>query len=311
MAKTRRILSIIVAIGALAGAAPAEDAQTQEEVQAAGKEKVLLRWQVPAGEAIALRTWMTTLDPSDDTIMAIDADQLAEGADLPREVREELNAFKVPESSSLTSILTALPSGNLSVKMVPGKLSPTDLPGGEEDEGIAEMAKEMKGTVQLRGEITDSGEIASFYLASQQKNLLALFFELPRDPVSVGDSWSLGVSLLAMGGGFICDRAARTNRVELVSLREDEGGELLACMDYCIAESVRGRTPDPFSSKTEEWSMAMAFVGRGEFLVRKGTWRRFAGRVHTSSTAEGFRDMQMHFAMEPLDEVPQELLNLE
>lgn len=176
---------------------------------------------------------------------------------------------------------------------------------------MKEMMKKMEGTVQLRAEIDDAGAITSFYLEQRQKNFVAMFFELPKKSVKPGDTWSLDINFVAMGAGFICEKAARTNQVKLVSLTDTPDGDTLASMDYCIAESVKGKLKVPMGEGSRPVAMDMAFVGRGEFLVNKGTWRRLAGQMRIDSTGVMTTSQNQNVMMEPMEEVPKELLELE
>ncbi len=284
--------------------------------EAGARGPVLLRWKVPPEEVLAFRTSMSPVDPSKENVIRFDLESLAQGEDLPAEAKGAIDELRLPTVSSMTSLLRKLPSGNLSVKMTVGKVTTPTEAGSEQDEWMAEMMKKMEGTVQLRGEITDSGEVASFYMESKQKNLLAVFFELPKEPVKVGDTWSLDVNFVAMGHGFICDEASRTNRVKLTRLTKTEDGDVVASLHYLIAESVKGRITDPFAEEGQApsgmpTSMSMSFVGRGEFLVNKGTWKQLVGRMTMKGTGMMSADVQQHVAMEPMASAPKELLSLE
>jgi hypothetical protein len=294
--------SILLIILALAVPAIAQEANIDESV--------LLRWKVPYGKVIAFKTSMDPVDPQKENILEFNFEQLVESKELPPGIRDKL-IIKMPKEYSMTSILKPLPNGNISAKIIMGKASMPEASDSEMEKAMIEMIKKMEGTVQLRGEITDSGKISSFYLEPKQKNLLALFFELPQTPVKVGDIWSLDVNLLSMGAGFICKKANRVNHVRLVSLSDAKDGDIIASMDYVIAESVKGKFMVPFSDQAEPTSLSMTFVGRGDFLVKKGVWKKFTGRMQIEQTGMMSSDVQQHFAMELMDKVPGKFLKLE
>jgi len=300
MLRKVQAFSIVLAVLILAVPAIAE----QKEIL----EPVLLRWKIPKGKTIAFKTSMDPVDPNKENIIKFNFKQLAKGKRLSSDIRDKL-AVKIPTIYSMATTLKALRNKNLSVKVVIGKAPEAELCESEMEKAMAEMMKKLEGTIQLRGEITDSGKLSSFYLEQKQKNLLALFFELPQTPVKVGDSWSLDLNLLAMGSGFICEEADRVNRVQLVSLSEDKDGDIIASMDYTIAESVKGKFMVPLAD--ESTLMSMSFIGRGDFLVKKGIWKKFTGRMQIEQTGMMSSDVQQYFVMEPMDQPPKELLKLE
>jgi len=301
-----------LALFALAVPAEArEGAPRESQKQAAKDQTVLLRWKVPEGKAIAFKSFMGPVDPKKDGVLKFNIGKLAEGLGLPAEAREKTFALRLPKSASMVSILRGLPNRRLSVKMIVTQVAVPPPSGSKMEDLMADMMRRMQGTVQLRGEITDAGEVSSFYLQSRQKNLLAMLFQLPKERVKVGDSWQLDVNLLEMGHGFICEKASRTNRATLVSLSDTEDGDTLAAIDYCIAESVEGKFMMPMSDKTQPCSMATSFVGRGEFLAKRGTWKRLAARMRTKATGMMSSDADQHMGLEPLAKVPAKLLKLE
>ena len=305
--------TVWLALVFLAVATGADDAKNEQPAaKASDGEAVLLRWKVPDGKALGLKTAMFPVDPASTTLLRFDFKKLAEGHGLPPIPDDAIaTAFRMPQSYSMTTLLKPLPGGNLSAKIIVGDVQMPGGGGSEVEQTTAELMKQMEGTVQLRGEITDSGQVASFWLEQKQKNLLAVFLELPTAPVKVGQSWSLSVNFLEMGSGFICDKSGRANSVKLVSLSKTAGGDTVATMEYCLAESIEGKFRLPTGGADQPCTMAMSFVGRGEFLVGKGTWQRFVGRMHIKATGVMTSDAQQHFAMEPMAEVPAKLLEME
>ena len=66
-------------------------------------------------------------------------------------------------------------------------------------------------------------ESASFWVKSSQKNLIAIFFQLPAKPVKIGDKWSLDINLIANDQNFECDSAYKINEVTLTDIKKVNG----------------------------------------------------------------------------------------
>jgi len=268
---------------------------------------VLLRWRVPPEAPLVFRTAMAPVRPGAKGFLKIDAAELLEGAALDPKLAQEMTQEMVfPSQSSMFTVLRALPDENISVKMIVEQISAD---GG----AMADAMKAMEGTVQLRGRITPAGRIASWWLEQKQKNLLALFTELPTKTVRVGDTWSLQTSLVEVGHGFVCDESDYSNQVRLAAL-EKAGDDKVAVIDYSLAESVVGKFVMPIgpqAGRAQPFSMSMIFVGRGEFLVGKGSWRKFAGRMEIKGSGMMQADVQQQFLLVPSDEIPAALLSLE
>jgi hypothetical protein len=181
----------------------------------------------------------------------------------------------------------------------------------EVQKALSEKMKLMEGTVQLRAEIDESGTVTSFYLDQKQKNLVALCFELPQGPVKPGDTWPLHINLIMMGNGFAAKEANRSNRVKLISLSPSDDGDIVATLEYTIAEDVDGTFRTPGASGEQPCSMSASFYGQARFLVRKGRWQDFKGRMHIKSTGAMETDMESNLVMTPMKRLPEKLIELE
>lgn len=271
------------------------------------EEPVTLKWKLPKDGVLGFRTAVfESLDPKSAGRLQLDIAKLAAGEPLSEEARRL--AMEIPDSYSLTTLLQNLGEGRLGVKMIVGEvnLPPTD---SEVQERINEFLRKLQNSVQVRGEITPTGQLTSWWLESRQANLILLFTELPDRPVRVGDTWPLGISFVTMGHGFRASKAERVNRVQLVSLAP-AGEDRVAVLEYVIAESVEGDFDLPMKKESVPTTMRMAFAGRGEFLVGAGRWRRFNGRISAKSTGVTVSDTEQAVGLLHLDKVPPELLKL-
>jgi hypothetical protein len=164
----------------------------------------------------------------------------------------------------------------------------------------------MEGSVQLQGEITPEGAIASPYIAQRQKNLLALFFELPVTPVQIGDSWQIDLTCIMLNSAqFTIEDSDKVNQVMLTDVVETSDGSLVAILDYAIVESVKGEQSTFFNSEAVPTTMKCSFLGRGEFLIGQGRWKTFSVENRIQSTGMITSDVTQHLGLSLLDEVPE------
>lgn len=301
----------------LSGTSVGNSTDSQEEtvtvVEAdSGNDQPLytLNWKLDDGEIVAYRTAMNPAHDADSSI-SFNFDQLFTENDTSNDIRQQLSNIKLPETFSMISILEKNPQDNISVKMIVDEIG---LSENESDnainEGLNQLMGAMEGTVQLRGELTPDGAISSFYLEQNQRNLIAIFFELPIKPVQLGENWEIDVNCIAMGNGFIATNADQVNRVEFTGLTENDEGKAIAILDYLIAETVEGDFQTPFSDEVVPTSMTCTFLGQGLFLIEEGRWEQFTGEFAIKATGMLESDVIQHFALIPLENVPEEYIEL-
>jgi len=273
-------------------------------------QRVLLRWKVTETTPVAYTTSLSNIKSNNLKINYDEVEKTKDSFTVPKELKESICNHKIPEIGSLTTLLTKNTSGNIDVKMVVNKFNGTE---DSETEPLQKMAivfmKQMEGKVTFRSEITESGNIVPFYLAGIQKNNLTIFFELPNKPVQVGDTWSIDVNLIAFDASLLCKKAYRVNRVKLVSLDKNEKGNTIALLEYFIVEYVEGTHFSPVDSSEDSAQMNVSFIGYGQLNVDNGSWEKFNGELSISSPKFKINTTQL-YALQPLKEVPKELLNL-
>ncbi len=140
---------------------------------------------------------------------------------------------------------------------------------------IRRMAHLNQGVV-LRGSIFDNGEIESFWLKNDQKNILSLFFRLPDRPVKIGDSWSIDVSLISGDHNFICDSSHRINKIILTNLEQEED-ELIATVKYNIVQYAQGKYKAPLFGGTRKTKLKADYMAIAKFSITKGKWISYEG----------------------------------
>lgn len=145
---------------------------------------------------------------------------------------------------------------------------------------MLKMMQSMNQGVMLRGSVYETGAIHSFWIKSNQKNLIAIFFQLPTTPVKVGDKWSLDINLIANDQNFKCDSAYKINEVTLTDIKKVDD-ETVAVLKYNIVEYVKGNfnSSSFFGSESgnEETMMKFSHQGIAEFSIDKGRWISYDG----------------------------------
>lgn len=262
-----------------------------------------LDWKIDSNEKVAYKTAMNQIE---DSAVSFNLDQIFSDNPNFDQLSEQVSGFALPESGSLISILELNAHGNISVRMIVDQLNFDESQSENEfGQSLNQLMKSMEGTVQLRGEITPDGAISSFYLEERQRNLLAIFFELPTTPVRVGDTWSIDFNCISMGAGFIADTAQKVNQVRLASLSQTPDGKPVAVLDYVLGEMVEGDFQSLSSGEPTLTSMTCSFVGQGHFLIDEGRWAKFVGEFAIRSTGIIESNAVQRFALMPLEEIPE------
>ncbi|MCK8502364.1 hypothetical protein [Myxococcus fulvus] len=168
---------------------------------------------------------------------------------------------------------------------------------------------EGKDTTEDTGALSERGFVLDG-LQGINRNLAALVLELPLAPVGPNDTWALGTELLthdALGPLFTTTKTERRNRVKLTALTQD-GDDQVATLEYDLLEQLSGkvtsrrappavpaRADDPAEEDAEpttdesagppttDASAEVRITGKGEFLVKAGRWRTWAGTIASSS----------------------------
>ncbi len=270
-----------------------------------------LNWKIEEGQPIAYNTAMevSISNTSVDFDRIFNSSQSGEGNEAASHFQEMFENLQNSQPTySIVSILEKNARGNISIKMV---LDNVEIPEQKSDDlrgqEFSQLLKGMEGRIQLQGEVTPEGEIASPHLAQQQKNLLALFFELPGRPVKVGDTWQIDLTCITVNSAqFTIENSDGTNQVTFTEITETPEGELVAILDYLVAESVEGEQTIPFfSEKPVPASMKCSFIGRGQFLIEQGRWQQFSAEFTIQTTGVMTADVTQHLALSPLGQVPE------
>lgn len=251
-----------------------------------------LEWKVKPGEEVRYKTIMEEVDTSDvDFDFEGFSKKMANviGKDsitVPKDFGKEFKSFaKMFES---IKIVTTVKNGNknntilVEMQTVDESINTADLAAKGGDEMASFMKQMLKGNM-LRGTLYTNGTIESFYTKKEQKNLVAILFELPGKPVKIGDKWALTTSLISMDNNFLCDTSYRKNEVTLVRLDKVEG-ETIAVLRYDIEEYVNGVFSHPILGEDSPSMMRMTVDVTAGFAIEKGRWQYYDGYMNLEST---------------------------
>jgi hypothetical protein len=140
----------------------------------------------------------------------------------------------------------------------------------------------MQG-IQLRGLLNQNGSIYSYFLEIRQKNLLALYFQLPDRPIKIGYSWPLDIQWFTANYTFLCDSVNKTNCKKLESVYEN-ASDTIAILNYKYSEYLSGQTEIPFNNSKRASLMTIDCSGLLEFNITKGRWEKYNLIVTSKST---------------------------
>ena len=257
-------------------------------------QTVDLQWKIAENEKL---NYLTVMNEIDTSSLKMDFGKLFQAlSDSTNNGLEESKCFfdkinKMLQNQDYVMTLTNKNNGVINIVMTaknsePVKENGVDTSDSEEVE-IAKMMQLLTQGVMLRGSVYATGGIHSFWVKSAQRNLIALFFELPTKPVKVGEKWSLDINFIANEQNFDCDTSYKINEVTLVEIKEIEN-ETIAVLKYNIVEYVKGNFNafSFFDSREEQTETMMKFSHQGisEFSIDRGRWVTYDGIMSVETT---------------------------
>lgn len=250
-------------------------------------QTVDLKWKIGENENLNYATVMSDIDTSSiemdfGGLLKSLSDSTDSGIKESKDFFKKFNdAFKnldyvttlsTEEDGVIDIVMTTRPKENV-------KETEIDSTDSKEAE-MLKMMQSMSQGVMLRGSVYETGDIHSFWVKSNQKNLIAIFFQLPTNPVKIGDKWPLEVNLIANDQNFKCDSAYKINEVTLTDIKKVDG-ETVAVLKYNIVEYVSGdfNSPSFFGNEDGKKKTMMKFSHQGiaEFSIEKGRWISYDG----------------------------------
>ena len=250
------------------------------------KQTVDLDWKIGKQEKLSYLTMMTNIDTSSinlnlGSLNKLFSDStkvgLAQVKSIFKKINESLN------SVDLVTTLSNKGSGIIDIAVVANLNKNTQLSLDTLDEVKKEMItrlQTMNQGVVLRGSVYQKGGIHSFWVKSNQKNLISVFFELPTKPVKIGDTWELDINLISNDQNFNCDSSYKVNEVKLTDIKK-VNNENIAVVKYNIVEYVKGvfYAPARSNNQGEKIETTMMFMHQAiaEFSIEKGRWISYDG----------------------------------
>lgn len=271
-------------------------------------QTVDLRWKIAKNETLSYSTVMNDIDTSSiemdfGGLFKALSDSTENGL---KESKEFFKKFdEVFKKQDYETSLTSEGNGVIDIVMTmkpkeQSKETKEDSTDTKEAESLIKMMLSMNQGVMLRGSVYETGGIHSFWVKSSQRNLIALFFELPTKPVKIGDKWSLDINLISNDQSFDCDTAYKTNEVTLTDIKK-VNGETIAVLKYNIVEYVKGKFNSPLifgnDGGRKETMMKFSHQGIAEFSVDKGRWITYDGIMSLEATGVMIANKKTKFTL--------------
>jgi hypothetical protein len=240
-----------------------------------------LEWKVKKNDRLTYKTVMTEIGES---TFEMDFGGLFGGLNDSTKTNQNDFFKKFKNVFNNTNLITFLSNSPDFENVIDIEMVIEDKEKNEEDNEESEkekmMSSMMKGTM-LRGSVYSNGSLHSFWVKSNQKNLLSLFFELPNKELNKGDTWTLSnVNFIGNDHNFICKKAEKKNVITLTDIKKSNG-ETIAVIDYDILEYVLGdfNTPAFFGNEAGSKKTEMKFIykAQAEFSIEKGKWVSYNG----------------------------------
>lgn len=256
------------------------------------KDAVTLEWKIALGDTLSYKCVMTSIEESEaefDTSVfnSVLPDSLKKkiSKDSVPDFKKMLNAMKhASDDLNLVSRMTNNGNGIIGVYL---ELNTEKQEAKEQNDSISNTMTDLMGAmtnnIMLRGSVYKKGGIHSFWVKSSQKNLIAMFFELPKTPVKKGDSWPIEINYIGNDQNFECTESYRKNKVTLTDIKKAKDGTI-AVLEYDIEEYVRGNFGFFGTTTGDKTMMKFTLHATAEFSIEKGRWLSYEGILESDST---------------------------
>jgi hypothetical protein len=260
-------------------------------------QSVSLAWKISPTEKLSYLTTMAEIDTAGAHIdfgglTKLFSDSSKEKDNLANDMFKKLN--QTMNNINFVSNLTNKGKNIIDITIVSTPKKNIQPPNYSPAKNEAVDMNSLLTGVAIRGSVFATGGVHSFWVKSSQKNLIAVFFELPKHPVKVGDTWPLDINLVSNDQNFVCDSSYKVNEAKLVDVRTDKG-EAIATIKYTIAEYVKGAFT--FGSTSQATIMKITYNGLAEFSISKGRWNSYNGIMSLDATGIMSAKKKTQFAL--------------
>lgn len=261
-----------------------------------GQDTIYLRWQIPEGSHLGYAVTISDIPVKPE--LAVHGFDLLDDLELRAQIKTELARVDIPLPTFKASITS---KENLLEASVIGVAPEYDQPPKDEDEAFQRrMSANRAGYVELLGNFSHEGQLQDFYLRQQQRNLLNLFFSMPKSPVYTSDSWLLDVRLTEIGPGFYPQETERVSRAYLEAIEEIDGIRVARIL-YVVSERVAGHfqyhVEDPVTPIESNYS----HIGYGSFIIGEGRWKNFTMVAYLSGSGLSQSESMKIYALQSKD----------
>jgi hypothetical protein len=210
----------------------------------------------------------------------------------PNGKRTEPPMLRPLESEQLIMVTRAEVGTNLKVRMLLTSLDP-----GPHQPHPEEMTKAV-GQEELDTTMNEFGFLSPEI--DDSRGDMAVLFELPNQPVSVGDHWSISATPEHWGQ----ESSPRVNRFVLTRLDKTPDGKTVAVINFELSESRAGSFVHKGDTTEVPTKLHSLVKGQGEFLVEDGCWKHMS--FHTSEKITGRSEVDLEEQTEVVqpNEVP-------
>lgn len=248
-------------------------------------QTVSLSWKIGPSEKLSYLTTMADIDTAGANIDFGGFGRLFTDTSKTKDKRANKMLKKLNLAMSNVNFVSDLTNkGNnviaITITSIP-KNSAQDINSSPKSKKELADANSFLTGVAIRGSVFATGGVHSFWVKSSQKNLMAVFFELPNHPVKVGDVWPLDINLISNDQNFVCDSSYKVNEAKLIDIKTDKG-DVIATIKYNIAEYVKGAFT--FGNASQATMMKITYNGLAGFSVNKGRWNSYSGIMSLDAT---------------------------
>lgn len=253
------------------------------------KDNVFLQWKIYPNDTLKYELISRDLDTSDRNNNRVDLSGFFKSFNDTSKLSELPDSLKIAFSDSIKILQQKMSDPSIMEKFNKNLGQAFKIRGNGNDTLLItatnknknivdiEMSQPPSTIVMLRGAVYDNGNIQSFFIKSPQKNLIALYFELPNKVIKVGDTWSLDINLISMDQNFKCDSSYKLNKVTFSNIKR-KSNETVAVIDYDIEEYVTGDFYNQFAGNTKiRTTIKFKYNATGEFSIDKGKWLSYNG----------------------------------